>query len=140
MRSIAPSLSLFVLVFALCLGGAGISACANQRTSTIHSSLVAVNVARDGFVAWDRQHQHEIVKAATTRDEVQRNIADYIVKRAPVVEGFEAAYRALAIAATQSDDTSLAAALRAGAELFEQVKKLRGSMLSPVEAPDVRPQ
>jgi hypothetical protein len=128
MRSHMPAFLLYLGVFFACIGlAAAPAACTkNQRVNTIQTSLVAVNVARDGFTAWDLQHQSAIVDAASSRDEAEQKIAAYKAARDPVIAGFEIAYRALAMAATQTDDSSLAVALKASSDLFLAVKQLRG--------------
>lgn len=119
-RSHAPVLLLFVSMFFMLL--VAVPACGpNKRAQSIQTTLIAVNAARDGFVAWDRQHQSNIVDTAAarqaTRDEVVRELDAYHIKRAKVTASFEIAYRALAIAATQSDEASLRAALAKAGEL-----------------------
>ena len=53
-------------LFATSLG----SACSQaSRKDTLKTSLVSVNAARDGFLAWDRHHQQTIEDQATSREE-----------------------------------------------------------------------
>jgi nitrogen fixation/metabolism regulation signal transduction histidine kinase len=104
------------------------SACSKtQRTDTIHASLIALNAARDGLTEWDRVHQHDIIDTSKTREEATTTLAAYRARRDSVVAGFEVAYRALALAATQNDDPSLHAALLAATTIVESVKSLIGN-------------
>lgn len=120
-------LAIVELVGVLLLATSLTSACTqSQRTDTLHSAVVSVNAARDGFVAWDREHQQTIVDQATTHDDGVKALSDYRVKRQPVMDSFEVAYRALALAATQTDDPSLKAALAMSGDLIDAVKKLMG--------------
>lgn len=106
-----------------------VAACSqNERVSTLHATIIAVNAARDGFTAWDRDHQQSLVTAATTREDAEKAIAEYRVAQTKIVSGFEVAYRALAVAATQTDDLSLKAALTAAAELLDAIQKLKGEL------------
>lgn len=124
MRPIFPVLSIYLVMFGLCISAAACTK--NQRIKTIHASLVSVNAARDGFVAWDRQHQTAIVDKATSREQAERELAAYRTRRELVERGVEVTYRAFAVAATQTDDLSLRAALETGAALVEAIKQLRG--------------
>lgn len=117
-RAQAPALWLFVSAFLVMLVLS--PACSgHQRTKTLSAALSAVNAARDGFLAWDKQHQLELVKAGASRDEIDKALADYHGKREPVVAAFEVVYRAIAVAATQSDGPSLSAALEKAKQLHE---------------------
>lgn len=103
------------------------SACnKSQRTDTLHAALVSVNAARDGFIAWDREHQQTIVDQASTKEDAFKALESYRTARQPVMDSFEVAYRALALAATQTDDPSLQAALALSGDLIDAVKKLMG--------------
>lgn len=106
------------------------SACTkNQRLSTIRATLVSVNTTRDEFSAWDLDHQREIYKAVLaaggTKDDALAKIAAYEDKRRKVVDSFELTYKALALAATQTDGASFTAAIDAAKELIDSVNKLR---------------
>lgn len=101
------------------------SACSkSQRADTLHASVVSVNAARDGFVAWDREHQQSIVDHATSHEDGVAALATYRSKRGPIMDTFEVAYRALAVAATQTDDPSLKAALAVSADLIDAITAL----------------
>lgn len=118
------------VVIALLLAGVVLGAApgcgASQRTNAIHASVIAVDAARDGFVAYDAAHQHQIVDQATSLETGRADLAAYRAKRDPVVNAFIIAYRALALAATQTDDPSLTAALAKAAELLQSIEKLKG--------------
>ncbi len=119
-----PALILHSLLFACLLLGAACNK--DQRVNTIHASIVALDAARDGFVQWDHDHQMSIVDAATSREEGAAKLAAYRKKRQDVLDGFQIAYRALALAATQTDDPSLKAALDEAGKLLLLITQLRG--------------
>lgn len=122
-----PLSAYFILLLALLLlFTASVSCTKNQRSETLRDSVVAVNAARDGFTAWDRVHQQEIVDKATSHENGESQLAAYRERRKVVADSFELAYRLLAIAATQNDDPSLKAALAASAEIVDAAKKLIG--------------
>jgi outer membrane murein-binding lipoprotein Lpp len=101
------------------------SACTkSQRVDTLRSTVVSVNAARDGFIAWDREHQQSIVDHAASREDGAAALATYRTKREPIMITFEVAYRALAVAATQTDDLSLKSALSVSGDLIDAIKAL----------------
>jgi len=127
LRSYPPLSVYFVLLpVLLCLFMGSVSCTKNKRADTLRQSVLAVNAARDGFSTWDRAHQQSIVDAATSREDGEAKLANYRDRRRPVVDGFEVAYRALAVAATQVDDPSLTAAIAKATELIDAVKQLTG--------------
>jgi hypothetical protein len=120
-------ISAAILVLATLCALAG--ACTkNERTDTLRASLIAVNAARDGFTTWDRQHQQALAESATTREAGEAALERYREQRKPVISGFEVAYRALAVAATQTDDPSLQRALAGSKDLVDAVKQLIGAL------------
>lgn len=128
MRSLQSSLVLFLLTFALCLGLVAIpSACnGNQRSRTLHAALIATNVARDGFVAWDAAHQAQLVESATSRAEAEAALAAYRGRRDKLISDFERVYRAIATAATQTDRPSLVEAEELGRRLLATIDSIKG--------------
>jgi len=130
----APNIA-YVVLFLVCMALTAVSATTgctkNQRVESIHASLVAVNAARDGFASWDNDQQQAIVAHATTREEATKALAEYRENRLKVSADFEVAYRLLAVAATQTDDLSLSAALTEASKLVEAIKKLRAVHADP---------
>lgn len=112
------------VILALLLGC--VACTKSQRVDTIHATVVAVDAARDGFTSWDLAHQQALVDASASRDDATKAVAEYRLKQAQIVNGFEVAYRALAVAATQTDEPSLKAALAAASDLIDAIKRLKG--------------
>lgn len=112
----------------LLLGISMMSACtSSQRKDTLHASVLAVNAARDRFVDWDLTHQQALKDGATSRDDAQKKIATYrTTTQTEVLGWFTTVYQALAIAATQTDDPSLSAALAASSGVIDSIQKLLG--------------
>lgn len=126
-RALLPSKLVFAYATALLIAAALVSlnACSKSvRTDTIHANIIAVDAARTGFAAWDRDHQHQLVETAASRDAGIMALASYRDKRATVVDAFVVAYQALATAATVSDDPSLIGALAAASRVIATVKAL----------------
>jgi hypothetical protein len=98
----------------------------SKRARTLQTVLVSVNAARDGFDEYDRQQQQHVLEASPTREEYAAEIEAYKKARAPVLQAFEVAYRALAIAALQRDEVSLKQALDQVSDLLGAVNKLTG--------------
>lgn len=123
-----PRPSVFAMLACMALLGCMLqSSCTkSQRTDTLRTSLISLNAARDGFTSWDRDHQQQIVDQSDSRDEALKALESYRDRRKPVAESFEVAYRALALAATQTDEPSLNAAIASSRELIDAVKALIG--------------
>ena len=92
-----------LLVILLVAVGCG----ASQREHTIKTTLAAVNEARDTFVTLDNRAQQTIIAVAPNYERGLAALLVYRKRRDTVVEAFAAAYRALAIAATANDSTSI---------------------------------
>lgn len=106
-------LSLVVLLVVLVACGA------NVREQTLRTTYTGVTAAQAGFLAWDRVHQLELAQTATTYEHGVEQLHAYHAAREPVLEAFEATYRALAAAAiADKDDESLFSAVRA----FERLR------------------
>lgn len=95
-----PRLRVPVLLLCLALVACG----ASQRERTIKGALVAVNAARDGFLAFDAEKQAAIVASAPSLEAGHQALADYRTARAKVETAFVAAYRAISLAATLKDE------------------------------------
>jgi hypothetical protein len=123
-----PPLSVYpILLLALLLLFISSVSCAkNKRNDSLRQAVIAVNAARDGFTQWDLEYRKGIIDKATSRAEAEGALAKYDERKKPVVNGIEFAYRALAVAATQTDEPSLQDALTAASELVDSFKKLMG--------------
>jgi hypothetical protein len=97
-----------------------------QRQDTIHASVIAVDAARQGFVAWDLSHQQALADSATSRADAEAKLSAYRAIQTKIADGITLAYHALAIAATQTDDPSLAEALKDASTIVDDVQKLKG--------------
>ncbi len=84
-----------------------VASCANHQAQ-LQTSLTLLNAARDGFVAYDDTHQHDIVKDATSLEQGQTELEVYRKKREYVLRGFEVAYKSLAAAALKPTVDNLA--------------------------------
>lgn len=125
-----PIAAYFLLVVCSALFATSLmaSCTSSQRADTIHAAVISVDAARDGFVAWDRDHQQSLIDQSTSRDIGLKALASYRDQRQPIMDTFEVAYRALALAATQTDDPSLKAALSSAGDIVDAVKKLMGGL------------
>ena len=99
---------------------------ASQRGDTIKAALVTVDGARDGFLAYDRAHEQQLVAESTSPEDAHAKLAAYQAKRAQVDPLFGAAYRGIAAAQILNDDTSLTGMQAAIAQLFAALKPLLG--------------
>jgi len=127
-RPSAVSLYFIATVCMLLFTTSTMSACnQSQRQDTLHASVLAVQAAEKGFLPWDKQHQQAILDAAPTREEYDKAIAAYRARQAEIATGITLAYKTLAIAATQTDDPSLTAAIAASQDLIATIKQMIGS-------------
>lgn len=97
------------------------------RETTLRTTLITVDTARDTFGVWDQQHQGTLIATAQTADEARASIASYREKRLAVINGFDLAYKAIAHAAILLDDVSIANALAAAADLKSAIEALGAS-------------
>ncbi len=113
-------------LFALILGA---SACnQNQRADTLRATVITVNVARDGFAAWDKVKQGQIIDAAISKEAGAAALVTYRTSREKVVASFELTYKALALAATAlEDDVQFSAAMTAVKDLEQAIQTFRGA-------------
>ena len=89
--------SIAVIALLVACGGSSFNERANKSLTT---ALGATNAARDTFVSWDKQHQLDLVAAATTEEAAKAELELYRAKRQQVVRAFTVAYSAIAAAAT----------------------------------------
>ena len=110
------------LLVALCV----LASCASARDKALSATLVTVNAARDGFVAYDVSHQQSLLDSSADRATWDAKVATYRKKRELVVKAFEVTYRALAMAALEREPKTFALALEAAKQLAEIVNAFRG--------------
>lgn len=116
--------NLLMIVLTLC----ALEACTKDtRLSTLQASITSVTAARDGFVIYDRVHQQDLLDTSATREQFTVVITAYRKEREMILNTFEVVYRALAVAATQTDGPSLNAALAQAGELVTAIHKLTGA-------------
>jgi hypothetical protein len=104
-----------------------VAACGpSARESTIKTTLTGVNVARAAFIAWDDEMQDRIVEQATSLEEGKAKLELHRKKRAELLGAFEASYYAMALAATNPNDLSVADVLATAAVLYRTYKSIVG--------------
>lgn len=126
------SLRMMVVLAVLAIGALTFApACThNDRTDTISATLLTVDAARDGLVAYDAKEQLALVGSAASRDDATTKLAAYRNARdaATGPAGLLAtAYRGIAAAATANDATSLAAMQTAVAQFLAAVTPYLGA-------------
>lgn len=104
-----------------------VSGCAaSQRETTIKTALVTVDSARDGFLAYDRAHEQQLVAEAVNADDARARLAVYQAKRAKVDPLFAIAYRSMAAAQLLNDDPSITSMQAAIVSLLDALKPFLG--------------
>jgi hypothetical protein len=118
-----------------------LSACPgpDAKQKALQTSLTALNAARDGFLAWDKNHQQKIVDEATSLEAGKAALAAYRAKREPVTQAFVVAYSALAVAALEKSAAMILEAALAAKEAYTLVKTLTGHDPSPSTSGDTSP-
>lgn len=124
--------NLLVVIF---LGLTVVACGQSARQKTLKASLVSLNASRDGFLAWDREHQQQIVYRAESLAEGRAALAAYHEKRRLVVLGFEIAYKGLATAALSPSETNVVAFLSNFKQLYEMLRELTGKEPQELRAP-----
>lgn len=94
---------MFVALIATVLDGCS----SHARHDTLVATFKTTNAARDAFLAWDKQHQAEIVANATSREDGEAKLAAYRVKQADIAVQFERFYIAIGDAFVADDDVTL---------------------------------
>lgn len=91
-RSQAAILVLMLALITACGGHVKAAGTAGKLAMSTHEAL---NVARDSFLAWDAQHQLDLVDRATSLEDGQKLLATYRAKRQVVYAVFQAVYGAV---------------------------------------------
>ena len=107
------------------------TACGSSaREKALSTTLASLNAARDGFVAWDKEHQESIVQETYdeggTRADAVRKLADYRRKAARIDQAFVLAYSALAAAALDLSVAGLISAAADARKVYEAILALKG--------------
>lgn len=89
----------------------------STRDKTLAITLAATETAQHTFQAYDHQHELDIAREAKDRAAGDAALLGWHVERDKVDAGLLAVYEAIAVAKTVNDDTSVAGAVRALADL-----------------------
>lgn len=102
-----------------------------SRQGVLKTTLASLNTARDGFTAWDAEHQKNIVAKAGSMAEGRMLLDAYRLQRDKVIFSFEIAYRSLSVASLEGDEASIGRALQAAKDIFDLIEALRGKAPAP---------
>lgn len=103
-------------------------ACTNtQRQTTLKTTLVTVDAARDAFAAFDTTIEQSIVAQATSVADGEAKLAAYRADRTKIRTYFATAYHAIAAAAIANDDQSITSMQAAVAQLIAAVTPYLGA-------------
>lgn len=96
------------MMFALLIMSNGVIACGpNARQQTIRATLVAGTAMEQAFVTFDEKIQEALIQSATDRANAEAVISAWRKKRITGQEYITELFKAIAIAATFSDDVTL---------------------------------
>lgn len=102
---------------------------ASSYKKSVRASLLVTDAAHDGFVAYDRERQAQIVEASTSLVQGQAELAAYREKRSRIVELFDGTYRAIAAAAVLEEKKNLDTLIRASQLLVTALHDFTGGKL-----------
>jgi hypothetical protein len=139
MKRFLPVILLYTATLALCVGIVMVpSSCAttattSSRSTTLHDTLIVLEGVQEVFLAWDAQHQKDIVAQAATPEAGAAALATYQVTRNKIIAAIALALDAIHLASSENDAPSLQAALAAAAQIENDIKGLIGttSALTP---------
>jgi hypothetical protein len=97
---------------------------APAREKTISATLTATQAAAVAFVSFDGRHQLDIVAEASSKPEGQAALLGWHVQRDKVQQALVATFETIAAAATINDEQSVAAMLKAAAQLRQALDAL----------------
>jgi nitrogen fixation/metabolism regulation signal transduction histidine kinase len=118
----------FVLV--ILVGLIAVACGPDTKKKALQSTLLSVNAARDGFVAWDGSHQQTIVDSATSFQDGTDKLNEYRTKRAQLEIAFAVVYQAVATAAIDLKEENIAVAIEAAKKVYEHIRELMGDSAS----------
>lgn len=117
---IARRVQLAVLALLVALAACGPDA----RQRTLKSTISGLDTARHAFIALDQASQAVIVETSSSLEEGQRRLGEYRARRQRVVDAFEVAYRAVALASLDAD-VNIVEVIAAANALYIAVERFR---------------
>lgn len=109
----------------------GLSGCTkNTRVETLQVTKLGLDAAKDGFDAWNAQHEMEIADdpKLTSKEAYTAAITAYRTARKKVIDALTLAYQLYSTATAQNDAPSLSAAVGQAAVLYQGIKTLEGDL------------
>lgn len=123
-----PPYAFLLILGLLCMLVSLSHGCASTtRRDVLSKTLLTVDTARAGFVAWDDAHQQDLVQQAPDLAQGTAALEDYRKRRAPVLLAFELTYQAIAMAALAEDEGGVTLAKRRLQQLLELIRALAAS-------------
>lgn len=109
---------LLLLAWCICCGP-------STRQAALRGSLLATDAAAAAFVTYSRDHQLDIVEAATSYDDGNSRLIAWHQEREPILDSIRLAYRLIATA-TLDESTPLTDVLATVESIVGAVEKLTG--------------
>lgn len=123
----APAKAAVVMLSILVLGsGLTMNGCSHDaRATTIKTALISADALEAGFLAWDRQHELDLVASATSPGDATTKLDAYHAKRSKVDLVFALYFKAVAVASQLNDDHSVASIALAAIEVEKTIADLK---------------
>lgn len=103
-----------------------LAACgASAQQKALHATYIGVKAAEAGFDAWDHDHQAAIVAKAPSLVEGEAALNAYHATRGPVLQAFMLVYQLLYVAASDTTDERINAAIEAAKTLYQLIETIK---------------
>jgi hypothetical protein len=113
-----------------------ITACATARERAISTTFHVLNASRDAFDTYDKVHQNDIVKNATSYAQGEAELQAWWKTQSEVRQAFLVAYTALAAATLDPGSQMVIEAAKAAKDVYDLVKGLQAkSQATPAPTP-----
>jgi hypothetical protein len=103
-----------------------LAACSlSAQQKALHATYIGVKAAEAGFDTWNHDHQAEIVAKAPSLAAGEKALDAYHVQREPVLQAFIAVYQLLYLAASDTNQERIDAAISAAKTLYDLIETLK---------------
>lgn len=98
---------------------------ASGKQKVLQGTLASLDAVKAGLEIYDKEHQIEMVKESESRQETLYRIQMYRSRRAPILEALILAYKAVAVAALNPDDTNVGEVLKMLRDLKDMIQRFK---------------
>jgi S-adenosylmethionine synthetase len=110
-----------IAILAVLLAACSMSA----QQKALHATYIGVKAAEAGFDAWDHDHQADIVAKAPDLATGEARLNAYHATRGPVLQAFMLVYQLLYVAASDTTQERIDAAIAAATTLYQLIETIK---------------